>query len=154
MKMRWFEILVLALAGCAAAFLLGCFLTARLIGDQTVQITAENRTFLGADESSATETDVSGDADAADTGADAQQEPKGDSGDAKATPEHPVNINTATVEELDTLPNIGAVKAQAIVDYRTANGPFATVDDLILVDGIGEKTVEQLRDYVTVDGER
>jgi competence protein ComEA len=64
-----------------------------------------------------------------------------------------VDINRADVETLMTLPGIGETKAQAIVDYRTNYGPFQTVDDLLLVSGIGESTLEGLRDLVTVDGE-
>lgn len=55
-----------------------------------------------------------------------------------------VNINSATAAELQTLPGIGASKAQAIVDDRTANGPFATCQDLTRVTGIGPATVANL----------
>ena len=59
-----------------------------------------------------------------------------------------VNINTAGVKELDTLPGIGPVKAQAIVDYRNAHGEYANVEELDKVDGIGEKTLEKIEPCV------
>jgi competence protein ComEA len=61
-----------------------------------------------------------------------------------------VNVNTATNAELETLPGIGEVIAQAIVDHRTENGPFASVDQLVDVTGIGDATLENIRDLVTV----
>jgi competence protein ComEA len=61
-----------------------------------------------------------------------------------------VNINSASAVELEALPGIGEVIAQEILDYRTANGPFASVDDLLDVSGIGEVTLENIRDLVTV----
>ncbi len=60
------------------------------------------------------------------------------------------NVNTAPSTELVALPGIGPKKAEAIVLYRPAHGPFATVDDLIQVKGIGAKTLEKLRPLVTV----
>ncbi len=63
-----------------------------------------------------------------------------------------VNINTATKEQLDGLKGIGPTKAQAIVDYRTKNGPFKTVDDLEKVNGIGPATMKDLRSEITVAG--
>jgi len=59
-----------------------------------------------------------------------------------------LNINTATVEELQTLPNIGEATGQRIIDYRTQHGNFASVDALQNVKGIGAKTVEKLRPFV------
>ena len=61
-----------------------------------------------------------------------------------------VNINTASAPELETLPGIGEVIAQRIVDHRTANGPFASVDQLLDVSGIGDAILESIRELVTV----
>jgi competence protein ComEA len=61
-----------------------------------------------------------------------------------------VNINAATATELEALPGVGEVIAQRIVDYRTANGPFTSVDQLLDVSGIGESTLESMRESVTV----
>jgi competence protein ComEA len=61
-----------------------------------------------------------------------------------------VNVNTATPAELETLPGIGEVIAQAIVDHRTDNGPFTSVDQLLDVSGIGDATLESIRELVTV----
>jgi competence protein ComEA len=61
-----------------------------------------------------------------------------------------ININTASATELETLPGIGEVISQAIVDYRTQNGPFASVDDLESVSGIGPSILEDVRDLVTI----
>jgi competence protein ComEA len=61
-----------------------------------------------------------------------------------------VNINTASVGELNSLPGIGDVLAQRIVDYRTQHGPFHDIKDLMKVEGIGQKKFDSLKDYVTV----
>ena len=61
-----------------------------------------------------------------------------------------ININTATATELETLSGIGEVLAAAIVDYRTENGPFTSVEELEDVSGIGPSTLEEIRDQVTV----
>lgn len=61
-----------------------------------------------------------------------------------------VNVNTASASELETLPGVGEVIAQRIIDFRTANGPFGSVDELLEVSGIGESTLEAMRELVTV----
>ena len=63
----------------------------------------------------------------------------------------PVNINTAGVSELDGLPGIGPVLARRIIDWRTANGPFASPEQLLEVDGIGQATLDGLRDHITTE---
>lgn len=62
-----------------------------------------------------------------------------------------VNVNTATQAELETLPRIGPVTAASIVAYREANGPFARIEDIVEVPGIGPATLEQLRGLITTD---
>jgi competence protein ComEA len=62
----------------------------------------------------------------------------------------PININTASAEELDTLPGIGPSLAQAIIDYRTQHGLFKTIDELNDVKGIGDALLAKLRDRITV----
>jgi competence protein ComEA len=61
-----------------------------------------------------------------------------------------ININSATLEELDALPGIGPTTAQKIVDYRAANGPFTTIEDIMNVSGIGPATFEDIKDLITV----
>lgn len=61
-----------------------------------------------------------------------------------------VAINHATAEEIQTLNGIGPKKAETIIAYREENGPFHTIEDLLNVSGIGEKTLENIRDQITV----
>jgi competence protein ComEA len=61
-----------------------------------------------------------------------------------------VDINTATAEELETLPGVGEVTAQRIIDYREANGPFQAIEDIQNVSGIGPKTFGGMRDMIMV----
>ena len=62
----------------------------------------------------------------------------------------PLNLNTATTAELETLPGIGPTLAQTIVDYRAEHGPFATIESILDVPGIGEGKFEAIKDLVTV----
>ncbi len=70
------------------------------------------------------------------------------SGDANPTAT--VDLNTATVEELETLPGIGPGLAQRIVDCRVANGPFSAIEEIKTVDGIGDATFETIKGRITV----
>ncbi len=76
---------------------------------------------------------------------------------AKAAPEKPVlsgkiNINTANTEQLEILPRIGTKTAQSIIEYRTQNGPFKKIEDITNVKGIGEKTLEELKGFIILEG--
>lgn len=64
-----------------------------------------------------------------------------------------VNVNTATVAQLQLLPRVGPALAGRIVEFRTANGPFKTPEELMRVKGIGEKSFVLLEPYVAVKGE-
>lgn len=61
-----------------------------------------------------------------------------------------VNINTASIEELDSLPGIGSSKAQNIIDYRNINGKFGSIEEILNVNGIGTALYEQIKAYITV----
>ena len=65
----------------------------------------------------------------------------------------PIDVNTASAAELDALPGIGPALAARILAYREEHGPFASLDDLALVNGIGTQTVEGLRDRATAGTE-
>ena len=72
------------------------------------------------------------------------------SGKEVPQPRAPVNVNTASASELEALPGVGEVIAQRIIDYRTANGPFSSVDELLEVSGIGDATLASMRELVSV----
>ena len=76
------------------------------------------------------------------------EEPTDNSSDTSNT--ELVNINTASLEELDSLPGIGPTTAQKIIDYREENGPFSVIEDIENVSGIGPSTFENIKDLITV----
>lgn len=75
-------------------------------------------------------------------------EPAASSG--SGAPGGKISINTATPEELDSLPGIGPAIAQRIIDYREANGSFQSIEEITLVSGIGDATYEKIKDRITV----
>ena len=83
-------------------------------------------------------------------------EPKLSSQSSEETPEvvldkdNPININTASISELDQLPGIGETRAQDIIIYRDIHGPFEKIEDLMNVPGIGESTFNNIKDYITI----
>lgn len=76
--------------------------------------------------------------------------PPGAEGEAPAAT-GPVNLNTGTQADLETLPGIGPAIAGRIIEYREANGPFATIEDIQNVSGIGPATFENIKDFITVE---
>jgi competence protein ComEA len=77
--------------------------------------------------------------------------PRGDAPSrCPATTQFPINLNTATAEQLEAIPGIGPVLAQRIIEYRQTHGRFQSVDELLEVRGIGPKRLENMRPYVVV----
>jgi comEA protein len=68
----------------------------------------------------------------------------------KKPPPTPVNLNTATSEELQQVPGIGPATAEEILQMRKSYGPFKSVDDLLAIRGLGPKRLEKMRKYLTV----
>ena len=73
---------------------------------------------------------------------------------AKATAANPVNLNSASVAQLQTLPGIGASTAQRIIEYRQKNGSFKKIEELMNVKGIGEKSFLKLKPLITVGADK
>ncbi|MHB8755808.1 MAG: ComEA family DNA-binding protein [Candidatus Acidiferrales bacterium] len=68
----------------------------------------------------------------------------------KPLPSHPINLNTATMEQLEELPGVGPVTAKSIIEFRTKSGPFKRIEDLLAVPRISKKRFRKLAPYVTV----
>jgi competence protein ComEA len=84
------------------------------------------------------------------TGVAAQEAPRS-SAKASAPAGAPINLNTATVAQLETLPGIGKSTAERILEYRQKNGGFKKVEDLMNVRGVGEKSFLKLKALITVN---
>lgn len=84
----------------------------------------------------------------------AQAQPRKASAKATATASAPVNLNSATPAQLETLPGIGAAAAKRIVEYRQKNGAFKKIEELMNVKGIGEKSFLKLKPLITVGSDK
>lgn len=124
----WYEKLVMGLAACLLVFLAGYFLGGRNEAQPYQVSVAQN-----AKATVSQETDTDGP----------------DRPDSLLEGEV-IDLNTASVHDLERLPGIGEKRAQDIVAYRQAHGPFSGVDELDQVSGIGEATLEALRAYIRV----
>ncbi len=69
---------------------------------------------------------------------------------SSASSAHPIDINTADGAEFESVPGIGKSLSDRIIAFREKNGPFQSVDDLLKVQGIGEKSIQKLKPYLTV----
>ena len=78
----------------------------------------------------------------------------GSAAKARATAESPVNLNSASVAQLQTLPGIGASTAQRILEYRQKNGSFKKIEELMNVKGIGEKSFLKLKPLITISADK
>ena len=140
-KLPW---VALGLCLLFAVFSLGYYFGSRPPGG-TYVIRAENAPPDGGDYAAGMDAPSPAPSPApASSGIPSSAAPSGTARDAR------ININTAAAEELTDLPGIGPALAQRIVDYREENGPFETPEDIMDVSGIGEKTYEKFKDYITV----
>jgi len=130
------EKIVLALMALAVMFTLGFFAgrSSRSGGAMTVQAQKSPET-------SASQTQDTGQA------AESASET---TADESASPDALINVNTATAAELETLPGIGEVMAQRIIEFRETYGDFILTDEITDVSGIGEATFENIKDLITV----
>lgn len=145
-KIRW--VLLLSAAAVTAAVLIGLY-TARPIAFYQVTVSASSQALPETSEGAASaETAVSSGSDGAPQETPEEPDP---AGPQEVLVEKSVNLNTATLEELDQLPGIGPSLGQRIIDYREANNGFYDIEEIMEVSGIGEKTFAKLEPYLTVE---
>ena len=70
--------------------------------------------------------------------------------DTKNPPAHPIDLNTATAEQLQQVPGIGPSTARAIVNFRQKSGPFRKIEDLLAIKGVSKARLEKMRPYLTL----
>ena len=137
LKLTRAEAALIALTAAACVFLLGFYAgrsgTRGVVTVQTGGLRAPASAEVQGSEADALPSGTPDDTDASD-----------------AAPDFPLDLNTATAEQLQTLPGIGEVLAQRIVDFREENGPFRLVDEIRDVRGIGEAIFNGIKDYITV----
>lgn len=141
MKQRRVELALAVLTALFAAFCLGFFL-----GRNTVPQTITTET-----ERPQTQTAALPAAQPEEQTAQPEQPEQSEQAEEPVQSGQPVNINTASAEMLDTLPGIGPVLAQRIVDWRAQYGAFSSVEQLTDVPGIGEAKLEKIRAMITVE---
>lgn len=145
-KIRW--VLLLSAAAITAAVLIGLY-SVRPI--QFYQVTVESKGDLISSQASTPEEVPLASESSSSSGEEELLDEPDPSGPQEVLVEKSVNINTATLEELDQLPGIGPALGQRIIDYREANNGFYDVEEIMEVSGIGEKTFAKLEPYIIVE---
>ena len=137
MKLKKFEISIIMVTAAAVVFCIGFYIGRGSSGDVVINISPDEESVdeqQALDPTQATE-------DGANKTSVSEQESPMESGS--------VNINTADIYELMELPGIGEVLANRIIEYRTENGAFSYPEEILSIDGIGEKVFSEIEEYIT-----